>query len=102
LLLLGILSREKNAATAGGRPLKLRAVEISPRNFGAINPLAARLALHTCIAAAGLILGIWLLAGGIDNRSSDSPAGLICGAILIPASMLLLNFSIRFFLKYRR
>jgi hypothetical protein len=77
-------------------------MEISPRNFGVINPLAARLALHTGIAATGLILGIWLLSGGVDNRSSDSPAGLICGAFLIPASLLLLNFSIRFYLRYRK
>ena len=77
-------------------------MEISPRNFGLINPHTARLALHTCISGAGLILGIWLLASGIDNRSSDSPLGLICGAFLIPASMLLLNFSIRFYLRYRK
>jgi hypothetical protein len=77
-------------------------MEISPRNFGFINPLTTRLALHTCLSAIGLILGMWLLAGGLDNRSTDSPVGLICGAFLIPASLLLLNFSIRFFLKYRK
>jgi hypothetical protein len=77
-------------------------MEISPRNFGFINPLTARLALHVCLSATGLILGIWLLSAGIDNRSTDSPAGIICGAFLIPASMLLLNSSVRFFLKYRQ
>ncbi len=97
-----MLSRLKSSGTSGSGGLKLRAMEISPRNFGLINPLTARLALHACVSASGLILGIWLLSGGIENRSSDSPVGLICGAFLVPASLLLLNFSIRFFLKYRK
>ena len=97
-----MLSRPRISEASGGGALKLRAMEISPRNFGITNPLTARLALHVCVSASGLILGIWLLSGGIENRSSDSPVGLICGAFLVPASLLLLNFSIRFFLKYRK
>jgi hypothetical protein len=77
-------------------------MEMSPRNFGVIDPPTARLVLNVCVAVIGLVLGVWLLSGALDNRPADTPLTLICGAFLVAASVLLVNSSIRFFLRYRK
>ncbi len=77
-------------------------MEMPPRSLGFIDPPTARLVVNVLAAVIGLSAGVWLLSAGTDNRAADTPTMLMLGAFLIAASILLLNSSIRFFLKYRK
>jgi hypothetical protein len=76
-------------------------MEMSPRNLAVIDHPTARLVLNILVSVIGLAIGIWLMSGATDNLP-DTPMTLMCGAFLVAASVVLLNSSIRFFLKYRK
>jgi hypothetical protein len=71
-------------------------------NLGTPHPLTVRLAVNSCICALGLALGVWLVLRGLENTATDTPFGLVFGAFLVVASLMLFQSSLRFFFKHRR